>query len=351
MTLSSLVAFVVASALELPQGYWAVLTALIVTQTSVGQSLKAALDRFAGSVCGAVYGGSVDLLVPHGHTWSMSLALIIAVWPLGVLAAIESTFRVAPITAIIVLLSTTSLTLGPVSYAVDRVLEIALGCGVGMIVSILIAPARAYTLVLNAAQEVTSLLAQRMEALSTYSCAPASEIWVKVRRALAKLETLADEAVRERLSRLSDDPDPEPLFRTLRRLRHDVATLNRMLEQPLPKAIEQQLARPWSHVAVTAAGILRDTGRALVERRAPPETEAISSAIQTYVAATQEAGKNLTQEFSADSAGRVFGIVFALEQLRIDLDDLTSRARESTRTNGQVSAFNVDLPPLDKPGG
>src|SRR5208283_4533709 len=271
MTLSSLVAFVVASALELPQGYWAVLTALIVTQTSVGQSLKAALDRFAGSVCGAVYGGSVDLLVQHGHTWSMSLALIIAVWPLGVLAAIESTFRVAPITAIIVLLSTTSLTLGPVSYAVDRVLEIALGCGVGMIVSILIAPARAYTLVLNAAQEVTSLLAQRMEALSTYSCAPASEIWVKVRRALAKLETLADEAVRERLSRLSDDPDPEPLFRTLRRLRHDVATLNRMLEQPLPKAIEQQLARPWSHVAVTAAGILRDTGRALVERRAPPE--------------------------------------------------------------------------------
>ena len=246
------------------------------------------------------------------------------------------------------LLSTTSLTLGPISYAADRVLEIALGCGVGMVVSILIAPSRAYTLSLNAAQEVTYLLAQRLEALSTYSCGSTSEIWVKVRRALAKLETLADEVARERRSRLSDDPDPEPLFRTPRRLRHDVATWDRMLGQPLPAAIERQLARPWSYVAMTTAGILRDTGRALAERRMPQQAESVSSAIQAYVAATEEAGRNLTRGFSTESVGRIFGIVFALEQLRMDLEDLINRERESSRTGGQVETLEANAPRSDK---
>ena len=289
MTVSSLAAFALATALALPQGYWAVLTALIVTQTSVGQSLKAALDRFAGSVCGAVYGGAVDMLIPHERAWSMGLALAVAVWPLGILAAIKSTFRIAPITAIIVLLSTTSSTLGPVSYAVDRIFEIAIGCAVGIVVSILIAPARAHTLLLAAAQQVTALLAQRMEVLSISGpgVTPAiDQLWVKVRRALAKLETLADEAFREKQSRLSDEPNPEPLYRPLRRLRHDVATLSRMLGKPLPTVVARHLAEPWSRVAATAADLLRDVGRALVERQEPRPIDPLGSAIEAYVAAT-----------------------------------------------------------------
>ncbi len=60
MTVASLATFVLAEALGLPQGYWAVITALIVTQSSVGGSLKAAFDRFLGSVIGACYGGGAS---------------------------------------------------------------------------------------------------------------------------------------------------------------------------------------------------------------------------------------------------------------------------------------------------
>ena len=67
MTTSSLAAFALATALGLPQSFWAVITALIVTQANVGGSLKAAFDRFAGSVCGAIYGGAVAFAVPHDH--------------------------------------------------------------------------------------------------------------------------------------------------------------------------------------------------------------------------------------------------------------------------------------------
>ena len=52
MTVASVATFVLAHVLGLQQGFWAFITALIVTQSSVGGSLKAAADRFAGSVSG-----------------------------------------------------------------------------------------------------------------------------------------------------------------------------------------------------------------------------------------------------------------------------------------------------------
>ena len=74
-------------------------TALIVTQSSVGGSLKAALERFVGSVFGAV-----AFAIPHGGAVGSAVALVVAVASLSVLAASSAGFRVAPITAITVLL-------------------------------------------------------------------------------------------------------------------------------------------------------------------------------------------------------------------------------------------------------
>ena len=121
VTASSLAAFGPASAFGLPQGFWAVITAPIVTRGNVGGSLKAAFDRFAGSVCGAVYGGAVaSAIPPHGGALARAAALVVAVAPLSVLAASSAGFRVAPITAIIVLLGAAGATPGPLGFALDR---------------------------------------------------------------------------------------------------------------------------------------------------------------------------------------------------------------------------------------
>jgi uncharacterized membrane protein YccC len=47
MTASGLGAFGLAAALSLPQGFWAVITAVIVTQSNVGGSLKALSTGFS----------------------------------------------------------------------------------------------------------------------------------------------------------------------------------------------------------------------------------------------------------------------------------------------------------------
>ena len=48
-TLAGLITFALAELLNLPQGYWAVLTSVIIMQGSVGGSLKAGIDRLIGS--------------------------------------------------------------------------------------------------------------------------------------------------------------------------------------------------------------------------------------------------------------------------------------------------------------
>ena len=134
--------------------FWAVITALIVTQSNVGGSLKAALDRFTGSLLGAVYGGAVAFMIPHADGLTRAVALVVAVAPLSFMAAYSAGFRIAPITAIIVLLSATGSTLGPLGFATDRILEVGLGCAIGLLVSVLVVPARASRSVLETAAEV-----------------------------------------------------------------------------------------------------------------------------------------------------------------------------------------------------
>jgi uncharacterized membrane protein YgaE (UPF0421/DUF939 family) len=106
---------------------WAVLTAVIVTQMSVGRSLKTTFDYLVGTLGGAIYGGAVGLLIPHSNEIALLAVLAIAVAPLALLAAINPRFSVAPITAIIVLLVPMMTHATQIASALDRVLEVALG--------------------------------------------------------------------------------------------------------------------------------------------------------------------------------------------------------------------------------
>src|SRR5712691_1901374 len=104
MSAAGLITFAVAHLLGLTQIYWAVLTAVVVMQASVGGSLKAMIDRFAGTIGGAGWGVAVTLAIPHGDAISTELALAVALVPLAALVAMRPSYRIAPVTAVIVLL-------------------------------------------------------------------------------------------------------------------------------------------------------------------------------------------------------------------------------------------------------
>ena len=102
-----LVALAIATSLNFPlHGSWMVLTiAVVVTQVSVGGSLRATLDYVVGTLAGAVYAAAVGLLVPHVTALGQAVALTLAVHATLALApAPRPSFSVAPFSAALVLL-------------------------------------------------------------------------------------------------------------------------------------------------------------------------------------------------------------------------------------------------------
>jgi uncharacterized membrane protein YccC len=65
VTVAATAAYAIATALHLLLPLWAVLTSLIVTQLSVGRSLKATRDYVLGTIGGAIYGGAIAILIPY----------------------------------------------------------------------------------------------------------------------------------------------------------------------------------------------------------------------------------------------------------------------------------------------
>jgi uncharacterized membrane protein YccC len=138
-TVAALVALAIANSLNFPlHGSWMVLTAVVVTQVSVGGSLRATLDYVVGTLAGAVYAAAVGLLVPHVTALGQAVALALAVAPLALAAALRPSFRVAPFSAVLVLLIGGALGENPVMSALVRVLEVALGGAVAAAVSMLV---------------------------------------------------------------------------------------------------------------------------------------------------------------------------------------------------------------------
>src|SRR6202790_5787341 len=98
VTVGAACAYAIATAIHLRLPLWAVLTSLIVTQMSVGRSLKATRDYMFGTVGGAIYGGALAVLVPHSGEGALLALLVLAVAPLASFAAINPRLNAATVT-------------------------------------------------------------------------------------------------------------------------------------------------------------------------------------------------------------------------------------------------------------
>src|SRR6516165_10631917 len=122
VTVSALSSLALAQWMHLRLPLWAVLTSLIVTQMSLGRSIKVATDYLMGTLAGVAYGGALAILIPHESEWALFAVLALAVAPLAFIAAFKTNFNVLPITAIIVLLVPSMQHVSPAVSALDRVL-------------------------------------------------------------------------------------------------------------------------------------------------------------------------------------------------------------------------------------
>src|SRR5258708_26480701 len=167
VTASAVLTLVIGKWLDVPLVLWSVLTAVIVTQTSVGRSLKATIDYFMGTVGGANYAGTVAALIPHEGELALLGVLALAVAPLVLLASINSSFNVGPFTAVIVVLAPTVTHSTPIESAFFRLIEVGLGAVTGLVVSLTVFPARARELAIESAARMLGQVAQALPNIFT----------------------------------------------------------------------------------------------------------------------------------------------------------------------------------------
>jgi uncharacterized membrane protein YccC len=340
MTVAGLLAYVLAELLALPRAYWAVFSAIIIVQASVGGSVRATIDRVIGTIGGAVAGGAVGYLLPHDSALSRGVALVIALVPLTLVAALRPNYRIAPVTAVIVLL-TFDAQLGPLGSAFYRILEIALGCFVGLVVSLVLLPARAHGLVISTA---ASMLTQLADLLGDWLAVLAgsagrtriTQLQDNIRVGMARLEIVAGEARQERRAHLTQF-DPDPLVLTIFRLRNDVVMIGRAAAEPLPGPIVGHLRQPLEQVSQAAQRFLRTSAGALRERKIPPALDVVEQALAKFIATIEELRREgATQGLSADDIGRLYALEFALEQQRQNFVDFRDRVTECAGAHSEA---------------
>ncbi|MGH7210936.1 MAG: FUSC family protein, partial [Acetobacteraceae bacterium] len=116
----------------LPEGYWALVTAVVVTQPDLPHTLAASRTRIVGTLIGAAVGAAAIVGRRHGQptlplyaAGMVPLALLTAAWP---------SLRLSCVTLIVVFLAPVGE--GAFLWPMDRVLEIVLGTLAALLVSL-----------------------------------------------------------------------------------------------------------------------------------------------------------------------------------------------------------------------
>jgi hypothetical protein len=329
IAVAAVAAYVVAVALHLMLPLWAVLTSLIVSQMSVGRSLKATRDYMLGTIGGAIYGGAIAVLIPHSGEGGLLALLVLAVTPLAFIAAINPSLNSATVTAVIVLLvPTMHQGANPLDSAFDRVLEVTVGALTGLLVSFVVLPSRAVSQIrVNAAALLELLAAAFAELLAGLTRGLDNDALHRIQdgigAAVTGLHSTGAEAERERSAHLSSGPDTGPLLRTILRLRHDVVMIGRASGVPLPANVQVRLARPLSDVSKAIVAFMRAVAASLRSGGGTVDIRSVDDALQAYaaeVAAVRSEG--LIRGQPGDVAERFFALGFSLEQMRQNLNDL-----------------------------
>jgi uncharacterized membrane protein YccC len=334
MTAAGLLALIVAQSLALPlHGLWVVLTAVVVTQMSVGGSLRATIEYTIGTLGGAVYAAAIGVLFPHAGALAQGGVLALTIAPLAFAAALNPNFRVAPFSAVLVLLLSGQLGEGPIESAFTRFMEVALGGAIAIFISLLVFSQRAHSLGSESAAQILQGMAKGFpELLAGFTqqrdVNKMRDLQDDLGRSVIAFQGIVAEAKRERLVALGSDPDPAPLSRTLLRLRHDFVIIGRAAT-PFPDDIVQRLEPLLSRLGQDISGFLGDSATALMLRRDAPSLQPAEAALKAYgLAINALRNEGLTRALSNSEVERLFALSFALEQLHNNLIDLARCVRE-----------------------
>src|SRR5436190_7945256 len=132
--IAAVASLLVARLFRLPEAYWAPITTMVITQSSLGAAFAVSWQRFVGTFLGAAVGAIVaSYFGPHALVFGTSLFIL---GMLRILTQSDSTaYRFGGVALAIVLMVPRT---GPAwQIALHRFIEVSIGIGVALILSVL----------------------------------------------------------------------------------------------------------------------------------------------------------------------------------------------------------------------
>lgn len=228
-------AYVVARLVGLPEHFWAVMSTLIVMRPSSGGTLDAGWDRARGTMIGVLGGLLGAWLQQAGVNVIASTLVIVAM--LSFVSAASPALRSAPIAALIVLAAGHLADHSALQAAELRVVQIAIGIGVAMAVSLVSSKYRAPVRFSKGCAALLHRMARQVQLASAGGQtdeADAEKAAAALRTGLDRLSMLAGSADREsRFFRRKGAPTDGRIHQRvaglIRRVVQDTSVLNRVL--------------------------------------------------------------------------------------------------------------------------
>lgn len=308
MTLAALLAYLCTDMVGLHHGYWAVITCLVVIQSSLGATISAGMTRVAGTAAGAIVGVLGVLMLQMYLRLPEWLTLLAVIAPLSLLAAWRALFRLAPLTGALVLLLAGS---GNLTFALSRVAEIALGSAIGVFVSLFVLPERATPVLIKRAALILEQLGEFAVMLLSEAEQQSHELIAsQLRNVFVQIQSDKKEVENERsVYLLRADIFPESLIRHLQRLRTDLNMLGRAASAIDDRTLYPELAKSIKLQFMTYAAVLRgnaELSEELISNETvlafPPETP-LGFALSTLYGEFVALNETLQQRAVAQNSG------------------------------------------------
>jgi uncharacterized membrane protein YccC len=332
---------------NLPEGYWAVFTALVVTQTNLGASWKAALYRTIGSTTGAVAAALLTPIVGTGRLRAGIVLFLLAAF-FGYLTALHPSFAAAGFTVAIILVFSSRDE--PWHLAWYRVLYTLMGAFVAFAVGVLIWP-------IHAREDLRTKLASILEGCGALYGA-VTDAAIKEVRKEEEIQQLSQKlhALRRGITEQMDEARSELAFSRFNQGAYqalvDLADqvrrrLTAMAEDSglyVLAQVQPELVPSLPMLAQKTVATFGNLAEALRSQGRPRDSAELGAAVrnlETDLAKLRE--QSATAPFALDRMLPFWSFVFNLREIAQDLRQLQSslaqlaRSRRLVRQIGSVS--------------
>ena len=276
---TAILAYLVALALpgHTPRPVLAPLTALLVAQVTLYQTIRSAVRRVAAVLVGGLVAVALSAVV--GFTWWSLGITIVAGLALGYLLHLDDTVLEVPISAMLIL--SVGSTEG--AAATGRIVETLIGAGTGLLAGLILATPRvqpAHEAITDLCRKMSGLLEEMAAGLVDGSALPSAGRWLDESRALAGEIRRVDEAVRQ----AEESTKLSPLS----------------LRLPAERASLGDGLQTLEHAAITIRGLARSMadlaqlGEDHSSLREPEERERLAGVLRQLSAAVKDYGRLVT---------------------------------------------------------